>query len=135
MIIPSRSSYKNSLLGKHICERYDGIIHFLIMGSGGRKVGDQVHGDVGPRARGDGVRLKEARGSEGGGFRTLAGRAGHHIASNRAGHAGPPISLAHGLEGLEVPVVSSRRHVVVFEEDAGTKNVVLGDGDAVLEKP
>ena len=53
----------DGLLGKHAHKGDNGIIGFTIVGDGGREVGNQISRDVRPWARGNGVGLKEARGS------------------------------------------------------------------------
>lgn len=98
--------YEEGLLGEQVNEGGNGVVRLTVMGGGGRKVCDEVHGDVGPRARGDSVRLKEPGGDGGGGLDALAGGAGCNVLPYGLGEPGPPVVLRNRCERAEVPWVT-----------------------------
>ena len=109
------------LLGEHANEGDDRVIGAAVMGEGRGKIGDEIHGDVGPGARGNRMGLEEAGRGLGGRFDALAGGAGGDVGAYSAGHAGPPEVGGDGIEGFQVAWVAGCGGVMEFEEEAATE--------------
>ena len=105
------------------------------MAERGRKIGDQVGGDVGPGALGNEMGLQETRRATGGWFDALAGSTAGDEGADGASHMRPPVVLGNSIEGFVEARVTSRGGVMVFLQNAEAKVAVLWHTNAVLEIP
>jgi hypothetical protein len=124
-----------SLFGEHVNKGGDGVIGQSIMAEGGRKVGDEVHGDVSPRANGDRVGLEKTGECLGWGFDALADGTWGDIGADGASHARPPEAGRDGIEGFTKAGVTSNCSIMVFKQKALTEGRIIGYANAVIEVP
>jgi hypothetical protein len=111
-------SDEDSLLGQHTHKGDDGVVGLAVMAERTRKIGDEVHRDMGPGSGGDGVGLKKTRGSLGGSLGALTSGTGRYIGLDIPSHARPPEMRGDGVEGLDITRVTSCGGVMELVKEA-----------------